>query len=106
MIEADLLLSILLTPAFAVLLVTLAQSKRAAELITIGSVVLVGLQALGLVAAVIADGQISAFGDVLYLDAFGALILIPIAGVGFVAALYSINYMGRQYEREIVDDRH
>ena len=34
-----------------------------------------------------------------------ALILIPIAGVGFVAALYSVNYMGRQYERGIVDDR-
>jgi hydrogenase-4 component F len=107
MIEpADLLLSILLTPAFAVLLVTLAQKKRAAELITTASVVLVGIQALGLVGAVIADGQLSAFGGVLYLDAFGALILIPIAGVGFVAALYSMNYMGRQYEREIVDDRH
>ena len=45
-------------------------------------------------------------GGFLYLDAFGALVLIPIAGVGFVAALYSVSYMGRQYERGVVDDRH
>ncbi len=100
------LLTIILTPAVSAVLVTLTHRKRWAEAITLASVMLVGLQALGLVAGVIVGRQVSAFGEILYLDAFGALILIPIAGVGFVAALYSINYMGRQYDRGIVDDRH
>jgi len=86
--------------------VTLTHRKRPAEIITVASVVLVVLQTFGLVAGVISKGQFSALGGFLYLDAFGALVLIPIAGVGFVAALYSVSYMGRQYERGVVDDRH
>ena len=85
---------------------TITHRKRVAEAITVVSAILVAVQALGLIADVVADGHISSFGEVLYLDAFGGLVLIPIAGVGFVAALYSVNYMGRQYERGIVDDRH
>jgi hydrogenase-4 component F len=101
-----LLLTVLLTPAAAVVLVTLTHRKRIAEAVTAVSVLLIVFQVLGLVAGVIDDRQLSAYGELLYLDALGALILIPIAGVGFVAALYSVNYMGRQYERGIVDDRH
>jgi len=101
-----LMLTVLLTPAVAAVLVTLTHRKRQAEAITLASAFLVALQAAGLVAGVIAETRISAFGDLFSLDALGALVMIPIAGVGFVAALYSVNYMGRQYERGLVDDRH
>jgi len=101
-----LVLTVLLTPAVALVLVTLGRNRRYAELITVCSAILVMAQTLGLVAGVISQGEFSALSGYLYLDAFGALVLIPIAGVGFVAALYSVSYMGRQYERGVVDDRH
>jgi len=103
---STLLLTILLTPAVAVGLVTLTRTRRYAEAVTVASVLLVVVQTLALVAGVILDGQFSALGGFLYLDAFGALILIPIAAVGFVAALYSVSYMGLQFERGVVDDKH
>jgi hydrogenase-4 component F len=103
---STLILTVLLTPAASLLLVTLTRKRRYAEVITVSSAILVAAQTLGLVAGVISQGQFSALSGYLYLDAFGALVLIPIAGVGFVAALYSVSYMGRQYERGVVDDRH
>ncbi len=101
-----LILTVILTPALAIAAVTLTRRRRSAEVITLASVLLVAIQTLGLVAGVISVGQFSALSGFLNLDAFGALILIPIAGVGFVAALYSVSYMGMQYERGVVDDRH
>src|SRR5208282_821322 len=103
---STLVLTVLLTPAAALVLVTLTRKTRYAEAITVFSSILVVVQTLGLVAGVISQRQFSALGGFLYLDAFGALVLIPIAGVGFVAALYSVSYMGKQYERGVVDDRH
>jgi hydrogenase-4 component F len=99
-------LTALLTPAVAIGLVTLTRRRRSAEAITVASVLLVVIQTVGLVEGVISQGQFFALGGFLYLDAFGALILIPIAGVGFVAAIYSVGYMRTQYERGVVDDRH
>src|SRR5579885_2970414 len=98
-----LIITILLTPAAGGILVFLSRNKRAAELVTLVSATLVLIQAMALVAAVLAEKQISAFGQLFYLDSFGALVLLPIAGIGFVSALYSINYMGKQYDRNMVD---
>jgi hydrogenase-4 component F len=104
--SGTLMLTVLLTPAAAAAFVALTRRKRLAEAATLLSAFLVVLQVAGLVAGVIAGTRLSAFGDFLSLDALGALVMIPIAGVGFVAALYSINYMGRQYERGVIDRRH
>jgi len=104
--SSGLIISLLLTPAAGGLLVTLLCKKWASEIITTVSALLVLAQTLALVADVIAEKHISAFGGLFYLDALGALIMLPIAGVSFVSALYSINYMGRQYEGGIVDDKH
>lgn len=101
-----LMVTVLLTPMIAALLVSVTKKRRAAEVITVASALLIAAQATGLVAGVVAQTGLSMFGDFLSLDALGAVIIIPIAGVGLVTALYSVNYMGRQYERGIVDDRH
>ncbi len=101
-----LMVTILLTPILAALLVGFTKNRRAAEGITVASALLIAAQAAGLVAGVVAQTSLSVFGDFLSLDALGALIMIPIAGVGLVTAVYSVNYMGRQYERGIVDDGH
>lgn len=100
-----LMLSMILTPVAAGLVVTFARKKRAAEIATAVGASLMLAQAVALVAGVIAEKQVSAFGELFYLDAFGALVLLPIAGVGFISSLYSISYMGRQYEHGLVDDK-
>ncbi|HUI01384.1 MAG TPA: hydrogenase 4 subunit F [Nitrososphaerales archaeon] len=104
--SAALMVTVLLTPAAAAAFVAVTRRKRLAEAATLISALLVVLQVAGLAAGVVAGTRVSGFGEFLSLDALGALVMIPIAGVGFVAALYSVNYMGRQYERGIVDDRH
>jgi hydrogenase-4 component F len=104
--SSELIISLLLTPAVGGLLVTLLRRKRTAEIVTVASALLVLVQTLALIADVIAEKQISAFGGLFYLDALGALVMLPIAGVCFLSAIYSVNYMGRQYERGIVDDKH
>jgi hydrogenase-4 component F len=100
-----LVLSLLLTPAASGLLVTVTCKKRRAEIITIVSAVLVLVQVALLVADVISEKQITAFGDLFLLDAFGAVVMLPIAGVGLISALYSVNYMGRQYDHGTIDDK-
>lgn len=101
-----LILSLILTPMAGAVAVTLLRKKRAAEITTVATASLVMVQAIALVAAVIAEKKIFAFGDLFYLDALGALVLLPVAGVGFISSLYSINYMGRQYEQGLVDEKH
>jgi hydrogenase-4 component F len=103
--SSTLILSLLLTPMAGAAAVTLLRKKRAAEAATAAAASLVLVQTIMLVAAVIAEKRITAFGDLFYLDAFGAIVMLPIAGVGFVSSLYSVNYMGRQYEHGMVDDR-
>ena len=100
-----LILSLLSTPALAAALVFVLKGKKAAELVTLVSTALVLVQAIALVSAVLTEKHLFAFGDLFYLDSFGALVLLPIAGVGFVSALYSMNYMSRQYDRNMIDDK-
>lgn len=87
------------------MLVAASRRMRVAEAITVLSAVLIAFQVVALISGVEAEATLTAFGDLLSLDSLGALILVPIAGVGLVTALYSVNYMRRQYERGIVDDR-
>ncbi|MDO8690667.1 MAG: proton-conducting transporter membrane subunit, partial [Dehalococcoidia bacterium] len=44
------------------------------------------------------EGPASAWGDLLYVDALGALLIVVIVLVGFLAAIYSVGYMRREVE--------
>jgi hydrogenase-4 component F len=102
-----LLVSLLLTPIVSGFLVTILRRKRAIELVTVFSACLVLVQASALIVEIINEKSVSAFdGKPLYADAFSAVILLPIAGVGFVSSIYSVSYMSRQYDDGIVDDKH
>lgn len=105
-VSSALILSLLVTPAAGGLLVALLRKKRVIEIITVATALLVLAQTVALTSHIITEKQVYAFGDLFYLDSFGAIILLPIAGVGFISALYSVNYMGRQYEHGLVDDKH
>ncbi|MDE1863233.1 MAG: hydrogenase 4 subunit F [Thaumarchaeota archaeon] len=99
-------LLLVLTPLAGGILVTLARRKSLAELITISSASLVLVQVFLILSEVAVKKTLTAFGNSFYIDSFSAVILLPISLVGFVSVLYSKNYMGRQYDMGLVDDRH
>lgn len=97
---------LLLTPLIGGILVTVFRKKRIIEIVTIGSASLILIQVFFILFTIINEKTISAFGNAFYIDSFGAVILLPISIVGFVSVLYSKNYMGRQYDIGLVDDKH
>ena len=100
------ILLLLLTPVIGAILVTVLRQKRIAEIITVSSTFLILIQALVIISKIIDEKTMSAFGNMFYIDSLGAVILLPISIVGFVSALYSVNYMGRQYDNGMVDAKH
>lgn len=97
---------LLLTPLIGGILVTVFRKKRIIEIVTICSASLILIQVFFILFTIINEKTISAFGNAFYIDSFGAVILLPISIVGFVSVLYSKNYMGRQYDIGLVDDKH
>ncbi len=97
---------LLLTPLVGGILVTVFRKKRIIEIVTICSASLILIQVFFILYEIINEKTLSAFGNAFYVDSFGAVILLPISIVGFVSVLYSKNYMGRQYDIGLVDDKH
>ena len=100
------ILFLLLPPVVGACLVTVLKKKRQIGIITIFAASLILIQVLFLVSRIISQKTITAFGNAFYVDSLSAVILLSISVVGFVAALYSKNYMGRQYDNGTVDDKH
>jgi hydrogenase-4 component F len=88
------LFAIVLLPLVAAVLCWIPGiGKRAAALITlISSVALLAL-AIQVAARVVALGELVALPNWLEVDAFGALILLLVSGVGVLACIYSLGYM-------------
>lgn len=99
-------LLLILTPLVSGILVTITRKKGLAEIITISSASLILIQVFLILSRIIVEKTLTAFGNTFYIDSFGAVILLPISLVGFVSVLYSKNYMGRQYDMGLVDDKH
>ncbi|SMH70955.1 hydrogenase 4 subunit F [Candidatus Nitrosotalea okcheonensis] len=97
---------LLLTPLVGGIIVTIFRKKRIIEIVTICSASLILIQVFFILYTIINEKTLSAFGNAFYIDSFGAVILLPISIVGFVSVLYSKNYMGRQYDIGLVDDKH
>ncbi|MFN3654109.1 MAG: hydrogenase 4 subunit F [Candidatus Nitrosotenuis sp.] len=100
------ILLLLLPPIVGAGLVTVLRKKWAIEIITICSSSLILIQVFFLASTVLTEKTISAFGNTFYVDSLSVVILLSISVVGFVAALYSKNYMGRQYDNNTIDDKH
>lgn len=99
-------LVLLLTPVISGVLVTVLRKKRAIEVITATAMGIILALCLFLVSEISDKKSVSAFGEFFYADAVSAFVILPIAGVGFVTSLYSINYIGRQYDIGILDQKH
>jgi len=100
------ILALLLTPAIGAILVTIVKQKRISEIVTVSSAFLILIQVFFIVSKIISEKTITAFGNTFYIDSFGAIILLPISIVGLVSAMYSVNYMGRQYDNGMIDMKH
>ena len=100
------ILALLLTPVMGTIIVTVTRQKRISEIVTVFSAFLILMQVFFIVSRIINEKTITAFGNTFYIDSFGAIILLPISIVGFVSAMYSVNYMGRQYDNGMVDMKH
>ncbi|MDR3781902.1 MAG: hydrogenase 4 subunit F [Candidatus Nitrosotalea sp.] len=100
------ILALLLTPVIGAILVTVIRQKRISEIVTISSAFLILVQVFFIVSRIISEKTITAIGNTFYIDSFGAIILLPISIVGFVSAMYSVNYMGRQYDNGMIDMKH
>ncbi len=100
------ILGLLLTPVIGAILVTIIRQKRISEIVTVSSALLILVQVFFIISKILEEKTITAFGNTFYIDSFGAIILLPISIVGFVSALYSVNYMGRQYDNGMVDMKH
>ncbi|MFI5416049.1 MAG: hypothetical protein ACHQXJ_01725, partial [Nitrososphaerales archaeon] len=100
------ILALLLTPVIGAVLVTVIRQKRISEIVTISSAFLILVQVFFIVSRIISEKTITAIGNTFYIDSFGAIILLPISIVGFVSAMYSVNYMGRQYDNGMIDMKH
>lgn len=100
------ILFLLLPPIIGAGLVTILRKKRAIGIITICASSLIMIQVLFLVSRIITEKTITAFGNAFYIDSLSMVILLSISVVGFVAALYSKNYMGRQYDNGTIDGKH
>ena len=100
------ILALLLTPLIGVILVSVIRQKKISEIVTVSSAFLILIQVFFIVSRIISEKTITAFGNTFYIDSFGAIILLPISIVGFVSAMYSVNYMGRQYDNGMIDMKH
>jgi len=104
-VESVLVVSLLLTPVVSGLLITLLKRKQIIETTTIISSSLILIQGLFLLPYILEKKTISIFDGTFYLDSLSAIMIITISLVGFLASLYSVNYMGRQYDKLIVDGK-
>jgi len=88
------------------MLVTILKKKKGLEIITVTSSSLVLIETAFLYPSIINLKSISLFGGFFYLDSLSLIILSLISFVGFVSSIYSVNYMGKQYEDGMIDDKH
>src|SRR6476619_6438963 len=93
---------LLLAPLVAGLLSLLIRGSRwlhVTNLISIGT--LVGAEMV-IARAVFAQGSVTAFDDIVYIDALSSVILFIIGTVGLACSLYMRSYMDEQVARGVI----
>lgn len=93
----DLLLLLLFPPTTGLLCRLMPRQSWTEGLNAAGALATL-LAGLSLVARVFMGGPVAAMGDLLYVDALGALLLAVIVIVGFLGAIYSVGYLRRDVE--------
>ena len=98
-IAVSLLLLAPLVAGWLSLLITGSRWLHVTNLISIGT--LVGAE-VAITRAVFAQGSVTAFGEIVYIDALSSLILFIIGTVGLACSLYMRSYMDEQVARGVI----
>ena len=104
-LESLLIIALIITPIISGVLVTFLKRKKIIEVVTVFSSFLILIEGLILVNSILKYKTISVFDGIFYVDSLSGIIIITISLVGFLSSLYSVNYMGRQYEKLIIDEK-
>lgn len=89
-------LAVLLTvPLITGLLCRLLPRPSWTEMVNVAGATITLVAGIILVVRVFAGGPVTALGDLLYIDALGALLISVVVLVGFLGALYSVGYLQR-----------
>ena len=98
-IAVSLLLLAPLVAGWLSLLITGSRWLHVTNLISIGT--LVGAE-VAITRAVFAQGSVTAFGEIVYIDALSSVILFIIGTVGLACSLYMRSYMDEQVARGVI----
>ncbi len=102
MIDSSLLPLLLLTSLASSALAWVMRRRQAIYAVSLaGSMANLAIS-LTLIARVLSNMVVKAFGNWLYLDNLGALILLVVAVVTTLACVYSIGYMEKEYRHNVV----
>jgi len=94
---------LLLAPLLTSILCAFTKNRKQVETVSIaGSITTLGL-GLVLVYKVFRYGPIVSWENSLFADAFSAYIVLIVSLVGFVASMYSIGYMGHEFNHGTMD---
>jgi hydrogenase-4 component F len=94
---------LLLAPLLTSILCFFTRTRKQVETISILGSIITLLLGLALVFDVYRYDVVVTWQNALFADAFGAFIVLIVSIVGFVASLYSLGYMGRELEHDIID---
>jgi len=104
-LESILIIALIITPITSGVLVTFLKRKRLVEVVTVFSSFLILIEGLILVNSILKYKTISVFNGIFYVDSLSGIIIITVSLVGFLSSIYSVSYMGKQYEKLIIDEK-
>jgi len=96
---------LLLAPILTGILCLFTKTRKQVESISITGSIATLFLGLMLVVEVFKYGIIVSWTNALFADAFSAFIVLIVSIVGFVASLYSIGYMGHEFDHSAMDFR-
>jgi hydrogenase-4 component F len=96
---------LLLAPILISILCFFTKTRKQVETVSITGSVITLILGLVLVSEVYKYDIIVTWQNALFADAFSAFIVLIVSIVGFVSSLYSIGYMGHEFDHGIIDDK-
>ncbi|MCX9014096.1 MAG: hydrogenase 4 subunit F, partial [Candidatus Methanoperedens sp.] len=96
---------LLLAPILISILCFFTKTRKQVETVSITGSVITLILGLVLVSEVYKYDIIITWQNALFADAFSAFIVLIVSIVGFVSSLYSIGYMGHEFDHGIIDDK-
>ncbi len=89
---------LLITPLIFGGIIWFSRSAKKIRMFNLASAILVLIISISLAGSILKNEHLSFFGNMLYIDALNAFIILVISIVNFATALYSIGYIQKEFE--------